>query len=184
MGLSAIVLIIAFAIFALAIYLLRQLSDTAPADRYRVRGPLLSPAERSFFGVLQQATNGELLIFAKVRVADVLAPDKALRGSKWQIAFNRINAKHFDFLLCDPAEVAPRLVIELDDASHAKDKRKARDAFLDAACASAKLPLLRVDAQAAYSIPELEQLLEQRLRPPEPTLAPVTSRGGRMEPRL
>ena len=81
MWLAAIVFVFAIAALLLAIRLLRQLpDDTAPAERYRSRGPLLSAAERSFFGVLQQAADDDKLVFAKVRVADVLSPERGLRG--------------------------------------------------------------------------------------------------------
>ncbi|MFC4252258.1 DUF2726 domain-containing protein [Sinimarinibacterium flocculans] len=187
MWLAAIVFVFAIAALLLAIRLLRQLpDDTAPAERYRSRGPLLSAAERSFFGVLQQAADDDKLVFAKVRVADVLSPERGLRGGKWQRAFNRISAKHFDFLLCDAAEVSPMIAIELDDASHAGDKARARDAFVDAACASAGLPVLRIPAQEAYSVQDLAAQIAERLRPPEATLpkSVPTGRSQRIEPRL
>lgn len=187
MWLAAIVFAFAVAALLLAVRLLRQLPDGhAAAERYRSRGPLLSAAERSFFGVLQQAIDGRMLVFAKVRVADVLSPERGLQRSRWQRAFNRISARHFDFLLCDAAELGPLLAIELDDASHDGDKTQARDAFLDAACASAGLSILRIRAQPAYAVQEIAAQIEQHLRPPEtalPTFAPA-ARGSRIEPRL
>lgn len=49
-------------------------SSKAPTQElpYAPRGGLLTKAERSFFGVLEQAVGNDLRIFAKVRVADVL----------------------------------------------------------------------------------------------------------------
>lgn len=44
---------------------------------YRQLNTLLTPAERSFYGVLTQTVNGNTLIFAKVRVADVLTPKRS-----------------------------------------------------------------------------------------------------------
>jgi hypothetical protein len=58
--------------------------------------PLFTPAERSFFGVLKKAVGDHVEIFAKVRVADVINPQKGLSRSEWQIAFNKIAKKHFD----------------------------------------------------------------------------------------
>lgn len=62
---------------------------------------LLTPAERSFYGVLISAVGDSALVFSKVRVADVLKPQKGLDRSNWQRAFNRISSKHFDFVLCN-----------------------------------------------------------------------------------
>jgi hypothetical protein len=188
MWLAAIVFIFAVAALLLAVRLLRQLPESAaaPAERYRSRGPLLTPAERSFFGVLQQAVGAERLIFAKVRVADVLSPERGLQGARWQRAFNRISAKHFDFLLCDAAEISPLIAIELDDASHGSDRAQARDSLIESACASAGLPLLRIRAQDAYVPADIAAQIDERLRPPEalPSASVPATRGGRIEPRL
>lgn len=149
------VLVLMF-IALIALQNLLRRSSGSPADRYRRTQPFLSKAERSFFGVLQQAAGTDVVVFAKVRVADVLTPEKSTRQT-WQSAFNRISAKHFDFLVCDAKEVSPLLAIELDDASHGQAKRIRRDEFLDGACASAGLPLLRIPAKRAYSIHELRE---------------------------
>tara|TARA_B100000768_G_scaffold146521_1_gene139668 strand:+ start:349 stop:570 length:222 start_codon:yes stop_codon:yes gene_type:complete len=39
-------------------------------------------------------------IFGKVRVADILSQQAALDRTNWLIAFNKISAKHFDYVLC------------------------------------------------------------------------------------
>lgn len=122
---------------------------------YRIEGPLLSNAERSFFGVLQLANNGEFELFSKVRVADILTPQKGLSRSQWQRAFNAISAKHFDFVLCDKSTTDIVLVIELDDLSHNQKNRQQRDDLIDKACLSASLPILRVKASSGYSLETL-----------------------------
>lgn len=128
--------------------------------QYRIGNPLLTRAERSFYGVLLQAVQGEAItVFAKVRVADVLAPAKGADRSAWRSAFNAISAKHFDFVLCSPADCSVRAVVELDDPSHARKARKRRDDFLDAACESAGLPLLHFYAARGYVMEEVRTKL-------------------------
>ena len=61
---------------------------------YVINQPLYSPAERSFFGVLNRAVEGEAVVLGKVRVADVLRPTRGMNRSNWQKAFNRISSKH------------------------------------------------------------------------------------------
>jgi hypothetical protein len=118
---------------------------------YRKCRSLLSPAERSFFGVLEPiAVDLSLRVFSKVRLADVLyvprdAPNR-------QALVNRTLQKHLDFVLCDPSTLAPVLVVELDDASHDLDDRQRRDDFVDAACSAAQLPVLHVRAQRSYAV--------------------------------
>lgn len=65
----------------------------------------------------------------------------------WQAYFNKINAKHIDFVLCDLQNVRPVLAIELDDSSHNKPDRIQRDEFVNKVFADAKFPLLRVPVQ-------------------------------------
>ena len=122
---------------------------------------LLSKAELSFYGVLKQALGDSGGVFTKVRVADVITPQKGLERGIWQGAFNSISAKHFDFLVCDQATSKVLMAIELDDASHNTNRARKRDEFLGRACDSAELPLLRVTASNTYAIATLrEQLAE------------------------
>ena len=140
----------------------RSGGSKTPTDEYRRKGALLTKAERSFFGVLQQAAGEQFLVFSKVRVADVLAPAKGYSKSRWRSAFNRISAKHFDFVLCDPASLDVHCVIELNDKSHAKRSRSARDEFIRDACQSADLRLIEVPASQSYSLHELRDLLQEQ----------------------
>ncbi len=126
---------------------------------YQKIDTLLTPAERSFFGVLQQAVGNEADIFVKVRLADVLTPKKGMSRGEWQKAFNRISSKHLDFVLCDKSDLSVRCAIELDDKSHAKNKRRKRDEFLEEICQAAGLHLIRFPAKNAYVIDEIRAAL-------------------------
>ena len=99
------------------------------------------------------------MIFGKVRVADILTTTKGLSNSERQSAFNRIKAKHFDFVLCDPDHLGVVCVLELDDKSHKKASRQQRDEFLDSACEAAGVPLIHFQAKAAYAQSEIEKTL-------------------------
>jgi len=89
-------------------------SGPRQTSRFLIRDDFLSPAERSFFGVLRQAAGDRLVVFAKVRVGDVLmVPNTGSQGDR-----NRIAQKHFDFLVCLPDSLQPAAAIELDDRSH------------------------------------------------------------------
>lgn len=126
---------------------------------YEQQLALLTPAERSFYGVLMQVVGPESIVFSKVRVADILKPISGMDRSSWQTAFNKISAKHFDFVLCDSKTLAIKMVLELDDSSHQKKARVSRDAFLDSACKSAKLDLKRIKTQRAYKVDDVRSQL-------------------------
>lgn len=167
--------VITIALILLAVVVLRLLvskrRQSAPFP-YKKSPALFSPAERSFFGVLEQAVGVHYYVFGKVRIADVVETTRGLSGSHRQSAFNRINAKHFDFLLCDKQDLSVVCAIELDDRSHTRSSRQQRDAFVTELCHKVDLPLLRVRASRSYSLSELrENILQATQRRMEPTIS-------------
>lgn len=70
--------------------------------------------------------------------------EKGLDKSQWQTAFNRINKKHIDFVLCKPENLYPELLIELDDSTHKSDKVAKRDEFIEKLYEKTGYKLLRV----------------------------------------
>ena len=125
------------------------------------RSALFTAAERSFLGVLDQANDGRYRVFGKVRIADVITPAKGLDKSTWTIAFNRIKAKHFDFVLCDPQTLKVKAVIELNDKSHTSGRRIERDELVGRACAEAGLALRMVKARRSYSLEAVRQVVSE-----------------------
>ena len=157
-----LLVILLFVLIAVVILVaLGKLNISAPSSSpgYRLNGPLFTPAERSFFGVLIQAVPEDNLVLGKVRVADVITPEKGLPRPKWQSAFNRISSKHFDYVVCDRATLRVLSVVELNDKSHKGKKRADRDAFLRTACSSAGLRLFEFDAKSSYSVLEVRKQL-------------------------
>lgn len=148
------------ALFILVIIVLILLSKVKMAETveapYELNGPLFTPAERSFYGVLNLACESKAVVFGKVRIADILKPIKGLNRSEWQTAFNKISAKHFDFVLCNPSDLSVIAVIELDDKSHSQKKQMKRDEFVELACETAHLKLHRFKASATYTVEEIK----------------------------
>ena len=136
-----------------------NISSSASSYTYELQGPLFTPAERSFLGVLNSVLKDDVHILGKVRVADILKPTKGLSKSDWQKAFNKISAKHFDFVLCNKGDFSVLCVIELNDKSHNNKQRQQRDVFLTKACEAASLPLIQIKAQAGYSLDEVKNQL-------------------------
>jgi Protein of unknown function (DUF2726) len=122
---------------------------------YERKDRLFSPAERSFLGVLEQIVGERYRIIGKVRMADIIRPRKGLSLSARTSALNHITSKHVDFAVCDPRTLQVVGVIELDDSSHGETGRQRRDKFVDAALASASVPLVRIPAQRAYTPAEV-----------------------------
>lgn len=133
------------------------------ATPFRVPGSLpyskkkifFSAAERSFYEILRRIVPDHS-VFAKVRLCDVIFVST---GNKtWRTNHNRIQSKHLDFLICD-ATLAPVIAIELDDSSHARTSRKARDQFVDAALAAAAVPIVRIPLKRSYALEDIRRLI-------------------------
>ncbi len=156
----AIVLIVLVVLLAVK----RKQSHSGEAGASYIRTPaLFTPAERSFLGVLDLAAGSDFRVFGKVRVGDVLAPRTGQDRSAHQTALNRINRKHFDFILCHPDDLTVLCAIELNDASHQRKDRQERDELLDKACRAAGLPLILFDARHAYLPTEISARIAEAI---------------------
>lgn len=154
--------IVVVIVVAIAAFVFLRLQEPKPSNAapYKLRKQFLSAAERSFYGVLEQAVADKFKVNTKVRVADILQPNVAGDRSASQRAFNRISAKHFDYVLCEPSTMQVKAVVELNDSSHKSKNRAERDEFLAEACASAGLRLVSFEAKSQYSINAVKTELE------------------------
>ncbi|HND53529.1 MAG TPA: DUF2726 domain-containing protein, partial [Pirellulaceae bacterium] len=159
---------------------------------YRLRDDFLSAAEFSFYRVLLMAAADRAIVCPKVNLADIFF---VASGYRSQAYHNKIDRKHVDFLLCEPQTMRPLCGIELDDSSHARRDRQARDEFVDQVFEAAELQLVRIPARAAYAPQQLAAMLaplidesvgSPALAAPSATVAPVASpspaAGGRNVP--
>jgi hypothetical protein len=126
---------------------------------YQKEDALFTPAERVFLAVLETALGNQFRVLGKVRLADVIKVKPGLDGGARQQAFNRIQSKHLDFVVCNPQDLSVQFVVELDDSSHQKAKRQARDEFLDQALAAADVPVFHFPVKRTYSAQEIQSAL-------------------------
>ena len=155
-------------------------TDTKPTQAFPFQRKeyFLTNAERSFFGVLQGAVGQQYLIFAKVRLADLVFIPKgtfsAVRPEgvegwtaesprAWRSHMNRIQSKHIDFVLCDRQSVRPLVAIELDDSSHQSADRQARDTVVEGVLEAAGLPLFRIAVRTGYNPADLTRAINEAI---------------------
>lgn len=125
---------------------------------YRRKDFLLTAGERAFLGALDMAAGSEARVFAKVRLADLVWMGKGVSGRVGHQ--NRVNMKHVDFVVCEAKTLRPWVAVELDDSTHEREERKARDEFVEEALKAAGLPLVRVRARGSgYVVEELRREL-------------------------
>lgn len=129
--LEAVVIIIVFLVAAF-LKARQEANKPRPNLPYVKEDRLLTPTEERFQNVLSQAGQDQCLLACKPRMADIIKTQPFS-----QTSFNKISAKHFDFVLCDKSTTRPVIAIELDDPTHRRADAQARDAVKDAACRAA-----------------------------------------------
>lgn len=103
-------------------------TDPPQKDAYQKRWLFSLNEKNAYFALKPIAGELGYTVFAKVRLLDLLEPRKD--SKMYRSYFNKVQAKHVDFVLCDKKMVA-RIIIELDDSSHNRPDRQARDSFVD-----------------------------------------------------
>ena len=146
-------------IIIFSVILIGKLPDPV-RNHYQKKDRFLTAAEHSFYKVLMQSVGNNYVVFAQVRVADVITPKKKINKQKWWKRFVKISSKHYDFVLCEPSNLKIMGAIELDDRSHEKKERKKRDLFLNAASEGANLILLRIPVKKTYSVNDIKEKLK------------------------
>ena len=155
--------VLAGIIFGLAVLVALAKLFLATAEDYPFmrRDYFFSRGERAFYDALRAAVGNNLLIFAKVRLEDLVYLPKGVRDRmKWS---NKVRQKHADFVLCSCDKISPVMVIELDDSSHDSEIQQRRDDQKNRVLAAAGLPLLRYRARASYSPREIADLIRQTI---------------------
>jgi len=157
LGLIVIIVIIVILVLAALKGSRTRTAERPKAHPYERRRYLLSRAERSFLGILEQAVGRQYRIMAKVRLADVVDVQRRVYGDMRKYAFYRIQSKHLDFVVCNPSTFSVEFAVELDDATHSLADRKDRDDFVDRSLRAAGVPVFRFTAQRAYSVSEIRR---------------------------
>lgn len=124
---------------------------TSSTPEYKRTDALFTAAEKAFYAALCRAIDpAHYVIFGKVRVADMVTVKREGKSKKDFQAFAKISQKHIDFVICNRADLTVFCAIELNDSSHQRSDRSARDQFLTKVFAQVKLPLVWITARAAY----------------------------------
>ncbi len=128
----------------------------SPAEfPFKLRDDFLSNAEISFCQVLRGVVGDRAVLCPKVNLGDLFFVATGDHRKNRALA-NRVDRKHVDFLLCEPKTMRPVLGIELDDKSHDRSDRQARDQLVEAVFHAARLPLVRFAVKSAYAPAEME----------------------------
>ena len=116
--------------------------NVAKSYRYNRRQFFMTKAENECYKALVQAVGSEFFVFAQVHLPTII--DERIKGQSWRASRAHVNRKSVDFVLCDKEYISPKLAIELDDWSHARQDRQDRDREVERILKDANMPLLRI----------------------------------------
>lgn len=112
--------------------------------------------KQAYYKLNEIARKHNLVVFAKVRLLDLVTPNK--NNAKYKSNLYRIQAKHVDFVLTKENLVA-KYIIELDDGSHDTEDRQERDRFVDLVLTTSGYKVLRT---RAINAEEIEKFIAQQ----------------------
>lgn len=127
------------------------------SDFYYKKRYLFTKTELFFYYQLKkELQNTDYVIFAKTRLLDIIETKYTI---KKLISFNKIKAKHIDFIICKSnGEIVAG--IELDDSSHNSYPRKERDLFLNKLFDDIGLKLFRECVSYKYDFNQIKNYLD------------------------
>lgn len=130
------------AVLILIILVMLFLRAIRPKEKYPYEPrELLTKREASFYSILAPIVDDlDLQLLVKLRLADIVGVKSG--QDHYMSYFNKIKAKHTDFVICDPESLQVLVAIELDDPSHERPDRIERDLFVDKVYEASGIPLL------------------------------------------
>lgn len=118
--------------------------------KYTRKSLLTKNESKGYYALKELAEKHDLLLFAKVRMIDIVTPETNSTALK-----NKVIQKHLDFVVTDKF-FKTICVIELDDSSHLSKSAEIRDRVKDEALKSADIPLYRY---TKYNEQEIEDFI-------------------------
>lgn len=123
---------------------------------YKRKSRYISRAEWEFLQVLRNILGNRYEVCVQAPLVAVV--DKA--GSAFRNELFRV----IDYLVVHPVSYEPLLLIELNDASHERADRRARDQKVAEICAAAKMPLIAFTAAQSHDVAEVRKAIFKALR--------------------
>lgn len=134
-------------------------ASTAPYRRQRF---LCSAGEWRFCEKLEGAVGDRFTVMMQVRVGSLLRCDP----KHWKTWGRRVSQWSFDFVLVERGTSFAAAAIELDDKTHLLPERRKRDKFLNEACGTAGLPLIRFKTARRYNADAIRKVVISTLKIP------------------
>lgn len=109
---------------------------------YQLKDSVLTEREKEAYSIIKEyCNNHELEVLAKIRLADFITTKCENKSKDFYTWFNKISAKHIDFLIVQKETFRPQLAIEIDDTTHNRKDRQQRDEFINKVYSKVGLPI-------------------------------------------
>jgi len=157
-------ILIILAIIAVAYFVYKMLVSNqatvsklkqAPVYQYEAKAYPMTKSESDFFKILLDVSGDRYYVFPQVHLSTIL--NHKINGQPWKPAFNHINGKSVDYVLCDKQTLKPVYAVELDDKSHESETRQERDREVERIFKAANLPLVRFSNYISLSQDDIAQ---------------------------
>lgn len=113
--------------------LIKRTDSRARQKIYRKKSRYITAAEWDFLHVLRSIVGNRYEVCVQAPLVAVIdKPGSAYRNELFRVV---------DYLIVNPANYEPLLLVELNDASHNRADRKSRDQKVADICADAQMPL-------------------------------------------
>lgn len=114
----------------LGVWLIRRLARSGTRRPFAVQASLLTPAERHFLGLLEQAVDGDYRVYPRIQLTDIVhVRDTAARRAR-QRAASELAGRRADFVLCTPQNLMVVAIIAYGHDGDQALRRICRDCGL------------------------------------------------------
>lgn len=127
-------------------------------NKFNKRERLLSHNELSFYSMLREATNGDIIICPKVCLYDIFMNNTKEDGENYK-DLCKISKKPLDFLLCSSHDLRPILGIELEKSYYLRKNRMKKHRDLINLFSETNLPLIRFENKSTYKLNDIKERL-------------------------
>ncbi len=120
---------------------------------YRRKDYIMTAAEGAFFRRLENICADKYYVFPQIHLSALLSNNT--KGKYWKAAFQRINRTSVDYVLVNKETLRTAYAVELDDSTHDRPERQARDEGVEDMLGSAGIVLVRFRNAANMSDDEI-----------------------------
>ncbi len=134
-----------------------EVGEGEPEFPYKVKKKFLSESENSLYKTLTQWKEGQVLVFPKVSLGEILFVNLNDRSSRTKY-YNKIDRKNIDFLICDINTMKPVCGVDLEGS-----RNKQMEEFVKKVFESAGLNYIKFEQKKRYDLNEVKEKLEPAL---------------------